>query len=261
MTDSSLTDILLWAVLPYVMVGIFVTGVAWRYRYDQFGWTTRSSELYESRLLRDRQPAVPLRSGVRRRRPRPRPDHPRRVDRRARSDRDAVPLRGLRPRRPRRLLHPRGDRDPAVPQTHQGPVFMATTRNDKMMYLVLVATICAGLWTTVAANSLHQATTTARPSGPGSAACSSCSGDSPDRIGATHVPGARFDRHRAVHPVAFHPTRPCLQRAGEIPLRPYIVYRSRDVGGAPRTETPGRGWDVGATRPPRTPRQVRKTRA
>ncbi len=52
MTDSSLTDILLWAVLPYVMVGIFVTGVAWRYRYDQFGWTTRSSELYESRLLR-----------------------------------------------------------------------------------------------------------------------------------------------------------------------------------------------------------------
>ncbi|NKV85388.1 respiratory nitrate reductase subunit gamma, partial [Rhodococcus hoagii] len=53
----------------------------------------------------------------------------------------------------------------------KGPVFMATTRNDKMMYLVLVATICAGLWTTVAANSLHQATTTARPSGPGSAAC------------------------------------------------------------------------------------------
>ncbi|NKV69879.1 respiratory nitrate reductase subunit gamma, partial [Rhodococcus hoagii] len=32
MTDSSLTDILLWAVLPYVMVVIFVTGVAWRYR-------------------------------------------------------------------------------------------------------------------------------------------------------------------------------------------------------------------------------------
>ena len=24
----------------------------WRYRYDQFGWTTRSSQLYESRLLR-----------------------------------------------------------------------------------------------------------------------------------------------------------------------------------------------------------------
>ncbi|HEY3001772.1 MAG TPA: respiratory nitrate reductase subunit gamma, partial [Kribbellaceae bacterium] len=24
----------------------------WRYRYDKFGWTTRSSQLYESRLLR-----------------------------------------------------------------------------------------------------------------------------------------------------------------------------------------------------------------
>ncbi|MFV4197428.1 respiratory nitrate reductase subunit gamma, partial [Mycobacterium tuberculosis] len=25
--------------------------VWWRYRYDKFGWTTRSSQLYESRLL------------------------------------------------------------------------------------------------------------------------------------------------------------------------------------------------------------------
>ena len=24
----------------------------WRYRYDQYGWTTRSSQMYESRLLR-----------------------------------------------------------------------------------------------------------------------------------------------------------------------------------------------------------------
>ena len=27
-------------------------GHVWRYRYDKFGWTTRSSQLYESRLLR-----------------------------------------------------------------------------------------------------------------------------------------------------------------------------------------------------------------
>ena len=33
----------------------------WRYRYDKFGWTTRSSQLYEKRLLRIGQPAVPLR--------------------------------------------------------------------------------------------------------------------------------------------------------------------------------------------------------
>ena len=45
-------DVLLWGVLPYVMVAVLVGGTIWRYRYDKFGWTTRSSELYESRLLR-----------------------------------------------------------------------------------------------------------------------------------------------------------------------------------------------------------------
>jgi nitrate reductase gamma subunit len=42
----------LWATLPYVAFTSFVLGHLWRYRHDQFGWTTRSSQLYESRLLR-----------------------------------------------------------------------------------------------------------------------------------------------------------------------------------------------------------------
>ena len=45
-------SILLWAVLPYVTIAILVVGSIWRYRYDKFGWTTRSSQLYESRMLR-----------------------------------------------------------------------------------------------------------------------------------------------------------------------------------------------------------------
>ncbi|MCA2190855.1 respiratory nitrate reductase subunit gamma [Nonomuraea cavernae] len=45
-------DIFLWGAFPYIAVAILVTGLIWRYRYDKFGWTTRSSELYESRLLR-----------------------------------------------------------------------------------------------------------------------------------------------------------------------------------------------------------------
>ncbi|MBA4103471.1 MAG: respiratory nitrate reductase subunit gamma, partial [Arthrobacter sp.] len=49
-------DIVLWGVLPYVMVVVLVGGLVWRYRYDQFGWTTRSSQLYESRLLRIASP-------------------------------------------------------------------------------------------------------------------------------------------------------------------------------------------------------------
>jgi nitrate reductase gamma subunit len=40
-----------WNVVPYVVIAIAVVGTWWRYRYDQFGWTTRSSQLYESRLL------------------------------------------------------------------------------------------------------------------------------------------------------------------------------------------------------------------
>jgi len=42
----------LWVVVPYVCLTVFVVGHAWRYRYDKFGWTTRSSQLYENRLLR-----------------------------------------------------------------------------------------------------------------------------------------------------------------------------------------------------------------
>ncbi|MDI3313351.1 MAG: respiratory nitrate reductase subunit gamma [Mycobacterium sp.] len=42
----------LWIIAPYVALTSFVLGHIWRYRTDQFGWTTRSSQIYESRLLR-----------------------------------------------------------------------------------------------------------------------------------------------------------------------------------------------------------------
>lgn len=44
--------IALWGVLPYLALAVLVAGTAWRYRYDRFGFTTRSSQLHESRLLR-----------------------------------------------------------------------------------------------------------------------------------------------------------------------------------------------------------------
>ena len=37
-------DIFLWGVLPYLVLLILIGGTIWRYRYDKFGWTTRSSE-------------------------------------------------------------------------------------------------------------------------------------------------------------------------------------------------------------------------
>ncbi|NEB05423.1 respiratory nitrate reductase subunit gamma [Streptomyces sp. SID13726] len=42
---------LLWGVLPYVTIALLIAGLVWRYRYDKYGWTTRSSQIYESKLL------------------------------------------------------------------------------------------------------------------------------------------------------------------------------------------------------------------
>jgi nitrate reductase gamma subunit len=41
----------LWIAFPYLCLASFVVGHLWRYRYDKFGWTTRSSQIYEGRWL------------------------------------------------------------------------------------------------------------------------------------------------------------------------------------------------------------------
>ena len=45
-------SVLLYAVLPYVAIAIFAVGTAWRYRRDQYGWSARSTQFLESRVLR-----------------------------------------------------------------------------------------------------------------------------------------------------------------------------------------------------------------
>ncbi|MBN9743674.1 respiratory nitrate reductase subunit gamma [Amycolatopsis sp. A1MSW2902] len=45
-------DVLLWGAAPYATVALLIGGTVWRYRYDKFGWTSRSSQLHESKLLR-----------------------------------------------------------------------------------------------------------------------------------------------------------------------------------------------------------------
>lgn len=42
----------LWVVLPYIILTIFIGGHLYRYNYDQFGWTSKSSQLLEKKLLR-----------------------------------------------------------------------------------------------------------------------------------------------------------------------------------------------------------------
>jgi nitrate reductase gamma subunit len=48
----STADIFLWVVIPYVALAILVLGHIWRYRRDQFGWTSRSTQLLERPLLK-----------------------------------------------------------------------------------------------------------------------------------------------------------------------------------------------------------------
>lgn len=48
----STSQIFLWIVIPYVAIAIFILGHIWRYRRDQFGWTSRSNQLLERRLLK-----------------------------------------------------------------------------------------------------------------------------------------------------------------------------------------------------------------
>lgn len=51
MNPDSVAATLLWIVYPYMVLAVFVLGHVWRFRADRFGWTSRSSQIYESKLL------------------------------------------------------------------------------------------------------------------------------------------------------------------------------------------------------------------
>jgi nitrate reductase gamma subunit len=44
-------EILLWIILPYLAIAVFLVGLWWRYRADQFGWTSGSTQLFEHKIL------------------------------------------------------------------------------------------------------------------------------------------------------------------------------------------------------------------
>ena len=46
------TGLLLWVAFPYICLAVFAVGHVWRYRQDQFGWTSRTTQLLEHRWLR-----------------------------------------------------------------------------------------------------------------------------------------------------------------------------------------------------------------
>ena len=240
----------LWGVLPYLCVASLVGGTIWRYRYDKFGWTTRSSQLYESRLLRIGSPlfhfgillvfvghvgglvipeswteAVGVSEGL--------------------YHFNALLFGGLAG-----LCTLVGILILVYRRRTTGPVFMATTKNDKLMYVLLVAAIVLGLWTTLvsvgAGSEAHNYRETVSPW------FRSVFLLSPD-VSAMAAAPVQFHVHAIVGMLLFALwpfTR--LVHAFTAPLhylfRPYIVYRSRDDHSRPGA-TPGhRGWDPVGTR-------------
>ncbi|MGH3123845.1 MAG: respiratory nitrate reductase subunit gamma [Streptosporangiaceae bacterium] len=52
MNNATTPQLFWWVILPYLALAIFVVGHVWRWRYDQFGWTSRSTQLQERKLLK-----------------------------------------------------------------------------------------------------------------------------------------------------------------------------------------------------------------
>ncbi|MGS2807152.1 respiratory nitrate reductase subunit gamma [Nocardia sp. MW-W600-9] len=147
--DSVSAGEIYWDIVPYVSLAMIIVGTWWRYRYDKFGWTTRSSQLYESRLLRIGSPmfhfgmlvvivghiiglVIPeswtAAIGV--------SQHVYHIQAIALGSIAGIAtLTGIVLLVYRRRVN--------------GPVFSATTWNDKIMYLVLIAALVTGLATTL----------------------------------------------------------------------------------------------------------------
>nr|WP_297424409.1 respiratory nitrate reductase subunit gamma [uncultured Actinotalea sp.] len=152
---TTTADILLWVVFPYVCLAVFVLGHVWRYRYDKFGWTTRSSQLYESRLLRWASPmfhfgilAVFLGHvmglGI-----------PKAWTRAVGMTDEIYHFLAITIGAVAGVCTVVGMALLIYRRRTVGPVFSATTRMDKFMYLVLAVVIFLGMWNTVAGSILN----------------------------------------------------------------------------------------------------------
>ena len=145
----------LFGIFPYLCLAVFVVGHVWRYRYDKFGWTTRSSQLYEDRLLRIGSPLFHFGMlGVV-------GGHiiglliPQRWTDAIGLSRDAYHALALVGGIPAGVMAVVGLLILVYRRRTTGPVFSATTTNDKAMYLVLGAVIMLGIWNTIAGSWLQ----------------------------------------------------------------------------------------------------------
>ncbi|MBZ2195707.1 respiratory nitrate reductase subunit gamma [Occultella gossypii] len=235
---------LLWVIVPYVALAIFVVGHIWRYRYDKFGWTTRSSQLYEDRLLRWGSPlfhfgilfvflghvmglVIP------------------------KNWTDAIGMS-------EELYHFLAIAVGGIAgfctlvglvlliyrRRTTGPVFRATTRMDKAMYVALALVIALGLWNTVAGGVLNLGGHYNYRTGVSEWWRSIFYLQPKPELMAQAPLGFQLHAMTAMALFAMWPfTR--LVHVFSVPLfylwRPYVVYRSRSDRLGSRSQP--RGWD------------------
>jgi nitrate reductase gamma subunit len=148
------TDVLLWTVVPYVSIAVLILGTIYRRRYDKFGWTTRSSQLYEHHILRWGSPmfhvGILLVLG----------GHiggllvPKSWTEAVGITESTYHAMSAGLGTVAGLLTVLGMAILIARRRLVGPVFTATTRNDKAMYLLLAMVILLGLWTTIRVNTI-----------------------------------------------------------------------------------------------------------
>ena len=234
-----------FVVVPYICLTVFVVGHAWRYRYDKFGWTTRSSQLYENRLLRIGSPLFHF------------------------------GMLGVVGGHVIGLLIPESWTDAVGVSTKMyhvaavggglvaglmalvgmailvyrrrtvGPVFSATTRMDKVMYAVLGVVIALGMWNTIAGSILSVGGHYDYREGVSVWYRSFLAFQPQPELMAEAPLGFQLHALAAFGLFALWPfTR--LVHVFSAPLgyltRPYIVYRSRDDADL-GSHAPRRGWD------------------
>ncbi|MFD9859415.1 respiratory nitrate reductase subunit gamma [Streptomyces alboflavus] len=234
---------LIWAVLPYVALTLLIAGTIWRYRYDKFGWTTRSSQVYESKLLNIASPAfhygilfvlvghlmglfIPE------------------------SWTDAVGLKehayhllSLFGGTAAGLLAVAGIALLLYRRRTNTPVFRATTRNDKLMYAVLLAAVIMGMWAKLTNSSVSSGYNYRETIAPWARSIFTFQPDVDAMVG---VP-LTFQLHAVIGMtlIALVPfTRLVHMFSAPVQylFRPYVVYRSRGAGESGRRRE-RRGWE------------------
>jgi nitrate reductase gamma subunit len=229
---------LFWTILPYATLLTFGLGTVWRYRYDKFGWTTRSSQLYETNVLRWGSPMFHFGvllvlighvGGLL---------IPKEWTEAVGISESAYHLLAVFLGTVAGVFTVAGLAVLIARRRLVGPVFAATTRNDKAMYVVLAATIGLGLLATVRANVLGDGYDYRETVSPWFRSVFLLRPR--DDLMAEVPIGFQLHILSAYALFAFWPfTR--LIHAFSAPVgyltRPYVVYRSRDTSGSGRP-----GW-------------------